>query len=372
MSFLTKYYLASKLAKLPMSLALLITLICFIGIVMLWSAAGGSMEPWAYKQLINFIIFFPIAIVIAIIDTKFIFKFSYLFYVAILLLLFGVELFGYAAKGGKRWMDLGFIKLQPSEPAKIAIVLMVAKYFHQLEPNNVTKLWKILPVLIAVLVPAALIIKQPDLGTGVITLLVAAVMLFAAGLRLRNFIIAGILGVISLPIIWHMMHDYQRSRVLVFLNPSDDPLRKGYNIIQSKIAIGSGGLFGKGLTKGTQSQLDFLPEHQTDFIFAFLAEETGFIGCLVLLALYLLVIYHALGISINCRNVFGKLMTIGVTTIFFSHIFINIAMVAGVVPVVGVPLPFISYGGTMMASMLIGFGLIMNVQVHQHSNRPLA
>lgn len=357
-----------KLKKLPLTLLLLISLICCIGFVALYSASGGNMQPWAYKQIVNFCLFLPLAIFIAIIDLRLIYKLSYLFYLVVIILLLGVEVFGSIAMGAKRWIDLGLIRLQPSEPGKLAIVLMLARYFHQLKKLEAIKINKILPAVIAITIPIALIMKEPDLGTAVITITVAGVIFFAAGLQTWKFAIVGGSAFICLPIIWHMMNDYQRRRILIFLDPGKEPLGAGYNIIQSKIAIGSGGLLGKGLTLGTQSHLDFLPEHQTDFIFATLAEEFGFIGGSVLLILYSLVIFISLIIAINSRTVFSKLMVIGITTIFFSHVFINMAMVMGMLPVVGVPLPFVSYGGTMMASMLIGFGLVMNAQIHQHNS----
>ena len=357
-----------KLSKLPFLLLMMIVLVSSLGFVTLWSASGGQIDPWAKKQMINFCLFFPLSLLIAMIDIRIIYKFSYIFYFGVLLSLIGVELFGVTAMGGKRWIDLGFTRLQPSEPAKLAIVLMLARYFHKLPLDNILKTSKILIPIIGVTVPAILIIKQPDLGTGIITLVVAVSIFFTAGIQLWKFITVGAGITILLPIAWQMMYDYQRNRVLVFLDPMKDPLGAGYNIIQSKIAIGSGGLFGKGLSHGTQSHLDFLPEHQTDFIFSSLAEELGFIGCFGLLGLYILMILICIAITINCRSLFGKYMVVGITTILFSHVFINIAMVMGIVPAVGVPLPFISYGGTMMASMLIGMGLIMNAAVHRNSN----
>ena len=357
-----------KIRKLPLTLLLLVSLVCCIGFVALYSASGGNMQPWAYKQIANFCLFLPLAIFIAIIDLRLIYKMSYLFYLIVIALLVGVEIFGSSAMGAKRWMDLGIVRLQPSELAKLAIVLMLARYLHQLRMLEIVKINKILPAVIAVIIPIILIMKEPDLGTAVITIIVGGIIFFAAGLQIWKFAIVGVSALISLPIIWHMMHDYQRRRILVFLDPGKEPLGAGYNIIQSKIAIGSGGLFGKGLTLGTQSHLDFLPEHQTDFIFATLAEEFGFIGGSILLILYSLIIFISLIIAVNSRSIFSKLMVIGITTIFFSHVFINMAMVMGIVPVVGVPLPFVSYGGTMMGSMLMGFGLIMNAQIHQHNN----
>jgi len=358
-----------QLKKLPITLIFLISIVCCIGFVVLYSASDSNIQPWAYKQIINFCIFLPLAILIAIIDLKIIFEFSYIFYFAVLILLISVELFGSISMGAKRWIDFGgILRLQPSEPIKLAIVLMLARYFHTLKNEDFSKIHKILLPIIGVIFPVLLIIKEPDLGTGIMNILIASVMFFAAGFRIRNFIAIGLITCASIPLAWQIMHDYQKKRVLVFLDPEKEPLGAGYNIIQSKIAIGSGGLFGTGLTKGSQSHLDFLPEHQTDFIFSTFAEEFGFIGGLSLLILYSLIIIISLTIASNCRAIFSKLMVVGVTSILFWHVFINMAMVMGMLPVVGVPLPFISYGGTMLASMLIGFGLIMNAQIHQHTN----
>jgi rod shape determining protein RodA len=358
----------NKLTRLPLTLILLISIICIYGFCVLYSAGGMDIYPFAYKQIIKFCIFLPCSILIALIDLKLIFRFSYFIYFTILILLVAVDLFGSSAMGAKRWINLGFASLQPAELAKIAIVLMLAKFFHSLKSEDLAKAHKILPAIIAVIIPIILIIKQPDLGTGIITLIVTFVIFFTAGVSIKQFLVVGFIITICLPIIWSLMYDYQRTRILVFLDPERDPLGSGYNIIQSKIAIGSGGFFGKGLGNGTQSQLDFLPEHQTDFIFSCLAEEFGFAGGLLLVILYSLVLVLNLLITINCKTLFAKLTVIGITTIFFSHIFINISMVMGLLPAVGVPLPFMSYGGTMMASMLVGFGLIMNIAIHQHEN----
>lgn len=367
MSIYPKNYY-NKLLRLPFSLISVVTLISCFGFIVLWSAAGGNINPWAKKQIINFSIFLPIAVIIALTDIKLIFKFSYLFYFIILLLLIGVELFGTTAMGGKRWINLGFTRLQPSEPAKIALVMMLARYLHSIKYNDMLKTRRILLAISGVVIFVALIIKQPDLGTGIIALAVSIMIFFVAGIQIWKFALSGLVVLASLPIIWNMLYDYQRRRVLVFLDAERDPLGAGYNIIQSKIAIGSGGLFGKGLAQGTQSHLDFLPEHQTDFIFSTLAEEFGFLGCLGLLIMYMLIFFIGIIISINSKSVFGKLLVIGTLSILFSHVFINIAMVMGLLPAVGVPLPFISYGGTMMMSMLVGIGLIMNVAVHHNTN----
>lgn len=357
-----------KLRKIPISVPFFITIICIYGFTVLYSAAGGKIEPWAYKQILIFCIFMPVSLIISLVETSIIYRFSYFLYFCILLLLVSVTIAGKTAMGATRWIDLGFFHIQPSEPAKIAVVLMLARYFHTIQNQDVSSIRSLLFPLMGVLVPVALILKQPDLGTGIITMIVSTIIFFAAGVRILYFIIVGSISIVSLPVIWSFLHNYQKKRILIFLDPGREPLGDGYNIIQSKIAIGSGGFFGKGLLNGTQSHLSFLPEYQTDFIFSFLTEELGFIGGLILLILYFMLIVSSLAVGINSKSTFKKLTVIGLTSIFFSHIFINIGMVTGIMPVVGVPLPFVSYGGTMMVTMLISFGIVMNAGVHQHSN----
>ncbi len=359
--------LIKKIKSIPYAVPFLVTITCIYGFVILYSAAGGNLDPWAYRQIIVFAILMPFAFLIALIDIRFIYYNSYLFYYITVILLIIVEVAGKTAMGATRWIDLGIIRIQPSEIAKISIALMLARYFH---PGHyrVTEIKHIIVAALAVLVPAALIIKQPDLGTGIITLIVAISIFFAAGLSLMYFILGGLAAIISVPAIWYFLHDYQKNRILIFLNPELEPLGAGYNIIQSKIAIGSGGMTGKGLMHGTQSHLKFLPEYQTDFIFSSLTEELGFVGGIILLILYSLIVIYSVAISINSKQRYVKLMTIGVITIFFAHAFVNISMVMGVLPVVGVPLPLISYGGTMLVSMIISFGLIMNAGVNRYSN----
>lgn len=351
--------------KLPKTLVLMIIINCFYGLVILYSAGNNNFEPWAYKQMINICIFVPVMLFIGYFDIRNIYKFPYFFYALILLLLISVELFGYVAMGAKRWLNIGGFRIQPSEPTKIAVVLFLAKYFHDISGDKVNKLVYLLPAIIGVLFPVALIIKQPDLGTGMVVLIVAILIFFAARVPMSKFIISFVMVFAMLPVIWHNLHEYQKKRVEVFLNPDLDPYGSGYNIIQSKIAIGSGGLLGKGLGMGSQSHLSFLPEHQTDFIFACLAEDLGFLGGFILIFIYSAIIYLSLSISLNAKSTFGKLLVVGVISIFFSHAFINIGMVTGLLPVVGIPLPLVSYGGTMMASILIGFGFVINVHVHQ-------
>ncbi len=356
-----------KIRRIPFSIPLLTSLICIYSFALLYSAAGGSIHPWAYKQMMVFCLFMPISIVIAIIDIRILYKFTYIFYFVTLIALVVVDVMGKTAMGATRWLDLGFISLQPSELVKVAVIMILARYFNEYDEYKIRDFSLIKPIIIAIL-PISLVIKQPDLGTGMITLMVAAVIFFASGVRMIYFNVAGGAFLAALPSAWYMMHEYQRNRVLTFLNPERDPLGTGYNIIQSKIAIGSGGLFGKGYMSGTQGHLKFLPEYQTDFIFSFLTEELGFIGGMILISLYALLIMRCLIVALNCRSRFAMLMGIGLTSLFFFHVFINVAMVMGLLPVVGIPLPLVSYGRTTMVSMLIGFGLIMNTAVNQRNN----
>jgi rod shape determining protein RodA len=357
-----------KLTKLPFFLLFIIFIISSFGVAVLYSVSGGGEHNWAYKQIINFCVFLPIAIFIAIINIKIFFKFSYIFYFVALILLIMVDfnIFSVVAKGANRWINLGVIKLQPSELIKPTLVIVIARYCHQLHAGEINKTSAILPLLLLIIIPAGLVIKQPDLGTGIIILLISLVMLFVAGVALWKFIALGITVIGSLPILWNLLHDYQKRRILVFFNPDMDPLGSGYNIIQSKIAVGSGGFWGKGFMQGTQSHLDFLPEYQTDFIFSSLAEEVGFFGSASLIVLYSVVILLFLTIAFNCKTIFAKLVVVGISTIFFSHVFINISMVLGLLPAVGVPLPLISYGGTMMGATLIGVGFVMSAHIHKN------
>lgn len=353
-----------KIASLPWGIIAIILTITLIGLCMMYSAAQGNMKPWAFRQIIHCSVFFPIMIIIAITDIKLWYKSAYGLYFCTLALLIFVELLGNTAKGATRWINLGFFKLQPSELMKISLIFPLARYFSSINYYNTLNLVYLLPPLLIILLPFLLILKQPDLGTATILLLLGGIIFFAAGVSIYVFIIAAIFVITLMPIGWHLLYDYQRARVLTFLNPEKDPLGRGYNIIQSKIAIGSGGLSGKGMLKGTQSQLDFLPEHQTDFIFTMFAEEYGFIGGVILLSLYTILLLYGISTAVNCKNHFGRIVAIGITSFIFLHVFINIAMVMGLLPAVGVPLPLMSYGGTIMMSVFIGLGLILNVHVH--------
>ncbi len=357
--------LGRKLRMISWPMVLLLCMLSAVGFGMLYSAASGDWNPWAVRQLIRFGIGMTLMLTIAVTDIRIWMRYAYFLYFVALTLLVAVEVMGVIGMGAQRWIDLKFIQLQPSEIMKIALVLALARYFHGLSAEETGRIsWLIFPVLL-VLAPAALVLRQPDLGTAVMMGLSAAVMFFLAGVRLWKFALAGGAVLAALPIAWSFLHGYQRRRVLTFLDPESDPLGAGYHIIQSKIALGSGGLFGKGFLGGTQSHLNFLPEKQTDFIFTMLAEEFGMVGGLALLGLYILIIAYGFLISLRVRNQFARLAALGIVSVFFFYTFINIAMVMGLVPVVGVPLPMVSYGGTSMLSLMIGFGIVISANVHR-------
>lgn len=358
--------LVEKARSISWGLVALVCLVVGFGIGVLYSAADGNMEPWAAKQTIRFAIALVPMLAAALLNIRYWLRASYWIYATALILVVGVDLRGFVGMGAQRWIDLGIIQLQPSELMNVAMMLALARYFHGLANENVSKIRYLIMPALMVLLPAALVLKQPDLGTAVVLLLGGAVLFFLAGVRLRLFVLmAGAAGA-AIPLAWRLLRDYQKNRIYTFLDPDSDPLGAGYHILQSKIALGSGGLFGKGFLLGTQSHLNFLPEKQTDFIFTTLAEEFGFIGGIVLLGLYSLIIAYGLVIALRCANHFGRLLGLGIATNFFLYVFINTAMVMGIIPVVGVPLPLISYGGTAMLTAMFGFGLLLNICVHRN------
>jgi len=353
-----------RIHGLSWGLVLLICAAAGCGIAMLYSAADGSMEPWAAKQTIRFAIALILMVGAALVGIRHWFRAAYWVYAIVLALVIAVDLRGFVGMGAQRWIDLGVIQLQPSELMSVAVMLALARYFHSLSGEDVGRIrYLIIPALM-VGVPAALVLKQPDLGTAVILLMGGAALFFIAGVRLRSFALTVAAAAAALPGVWHFLRDYQKTRIYTFLDPDSDPLGAGYHILQSKIALGSGGLFGKGFLQGSQSHLSFLPEKQTDFIFTTLAEEFGLLGGLGLLALYSLILVYGFAIALRSRNHFGRLLGLGIVTNFFLSVFINTAMVMGLIPVVGVPLPLISYGGTAMLAVMFGFGLLINVGVH--------
>jgi rod shape determining protein RodA len=357
--------LGQKLWQLNWTFVLLLITTASVGFAMLYSAANGSLEPWAGRQIIRFFVGLGLMILVAMTNLRVWLKYSYAFYLVTLVLLGAVDLSGTVGMGAQRWIDLGAINLQPSELMKVALVLALARYFHGGNIEEIGRPMFLLAPLLMVAAPTALVLRQPDLGTAVMMVLGSGAIFFVAGVKIWKFSVLLIVALISAPVSWQFLREYQKQRVLTFLNPESDPLGSGYHIIQSKIALGSGGVFGKGFMQGSQSHLSFLPEKQTDFIFTMLAEEFGLIGGLVLIGLYIMIMAYGFNIALNCRNHFGRLVSMGVTTTFFLYVFINISMVMGLIPVVGVPLPLVSYGGTAMMTLLLGFGLQLSIQINR-------
>ncbi|MGE5201800.1 MAG: rod shape-determining protein RodA, partial [Acidobacteriota bacterium] len=351
--------LAEKIWSLNWGLVLMVSTLAGVGFATLYSAANGSWDPWASKQMLRFAVAFAAMLTVALVDIRVWFRAAYAIYALAFVLLVAVEVRGAIGMGAQRWIDLGVIQLQPSEIMKVAMVLALARYFHGLSIEDIGRpLALVVPVLL-VLVPAGLVMKQPDLGTAMMLVLGGGMVFFLAGVRLWMFAAVIAAGLSAIPVIWRFLKPYQKNRIYTFLDPESDPLGAGYHSLQSKIAIGSGGSVGKGFLQGTQSHLNFLPEKQTDFIFTMLAEEWGLIGGLALLALYTLVLVYGYVIAFRSRSQFGRLLALGITVNLFLYVFFNIAMVMGLIPVVGVPLPLVSYGGTAMLTVMYGFGLLM-------------
>lgn len=357
--------LPRKLRQLNWGLIVLISMVAAVGFAMLYSAANGDWSPWAYRQMIRYAVGLAIAICIALVDLSWLMKWSYAAYGVVLAMLAAVEVAGEIGMGAQRWIDLGIFQLQPSELMKIALVLALARYFHGLTHENVARPLYLLIPLAMVAAPVVLVLRQPDLGTAGMILLGSGAIFFLAGVRAWKFVTLLVIGIASVPIAWQFLREYQKKRILTFLNPENDPLGAGYHILQSKIALGSGGMFGKGFMQGSQSHLNFLPEKQTDFIFTMLAEEFGLIGGLGLIGLFVLITFYGLAIGLRAQSQFARLLALGVTTTLFLYVFINIAMVMGLIPVVGVPLPLISYGGTAMLTAMAAIGLMMCAYVHR-------
>ena len=356
--------LGQKLVNLNWPLVVMLIMTTAFGIAMLYSAAKG-WEPWAFRQIVRFGVGMALMMAIALIDIRIWLRYAYAIYFLVLALLVVVEVAGATGMGAQRWISLGGVNLQPSEVMKITLVLGLARYFHGVAIEDIGRLRYLVVPLAMILAPAALVLRQPDLGTAIMLLLGGAGILFIVGVRWWKFAVVIAAGLGALPVAWSMMRPYQRQRILTFLDPESDPLGAGYHILQSKIALGSGGIAGKGFLLGTQSQLNFLPERHTDFIFTMLAEEFGLIGGMALLGLYFLMLAYGVAVSLRIRNQFGRILGVGVCFTVFLYVFINVAMVMGLVPVVGVPLPLISYGGTAMLSVLIGFGLLLSASIHR-------
>ncbi len=361
----TSFGLTGKLWNISWLYVLLLCALAGVGYAALYSAAGGAPEPYASRHVLRFAFGLVMMLSIALIDICFIARLAWPIYGISIALLVAVERMGHIGKGAQRWIDVGGLQIQPSELAKLGLVLVLAAWFHRASWERIGNPLFLIPPAILVLIPVGLILKEPNLGTAVITALVGAAMFFAAGVRWWKFLLIALPVPFAAKLAYGFLHDYQRARIDTFLNPESDPLGAGYNIIQSKIALGAGGLWGKGFLQGTQGHLNFLPEKQTDFIFTMLGEEFGFVGGVALMGLLTLIVLGGMAMALRCRSMFGRLVALGIATNFFMYVFVNIAMVMGAIPVGGVPLPLVSHGGSAMITVMLGFGILMSVYVHR-------
>lgn len=362
---------AEKLLEVNWGLVLLIALIGLAGIAMLYSVAGGHFHPWALRQLGHFVLGLVVLLVAAMIDIRVWMSLAYPAYAVALLLLIAVDLFGHVGLGAQRWISIGPLDLQPSELMKIALVLALARFLHGKSVEDVSKPVPLAIGLAMIALPAMFVFLQPNLGTTLIIIMDGCALLFLAGLSW--WWIGPTVGAIAaaIPLAWQfVLHDYQKARVETFLDPASDALGKGWNITQAKIAIGSGGVAGKGFLEGTQSRLNFLPEKQTDFIWTSFCEEFGFVGALALLILFAVVIFYGVQTALSARSQFARLVAMGVILNFFFYIMINGMMVMGLIPVVGIPMPLLSYGGSAMLTVMLGFGILMSVHIHRQVEIP--
>ncbi len=355
----------TKIRSINYPLLSLILALFFVGFGALYSISNGELNSWPLKHSQRFILGLIIFFLVIIFDLRIIFGYAYVIFFLSIISLAIIPFFGIESNGATRWINIAGISLQPSEFVKYTLILALAKYFHSINNDSGFIKTLIIPLIITV-VPVLLVIIQPDLGTALIILLGGITLFWISGLNYKYFIVGVFSILCSLPILWQYLKDYQKDRVLTFFNPERDPLGNGYHIMQSKIALGSGGIFGKGYMEGTQSHLNFLPEMQTDFIFTMLGEEFGFIGTLLLLLIYAALIMISIRLALKSRSLFSKYLSLGVCNVFFIYVFVNIGMVTGLLPVVGVPLPFISYGGSSMLAVMFGFGLLMNCYINRN------
>ena len=362
------FNLLQKFKNFDYVLLFCILLLGFISLTTMYSTDGGKVLFHTKSHLTKLTIFTLMMLIFSFINIKFWFSIGYLSYLGVISLLIWTYFFGIKSSGSQRWMDLYFINLQPSELMKICIILCLAKYFHRMKLENVNSIYTILTSLIIILLPMGLVIVQPDLGTSLLIAISGIAVIWFAGINHKYFIYTMLGFIILLPFIISFLKPYQKLRVLTFLNPDRDPLGAGYQIIQSKIAVGSGGLFGKGFLKGTQSYLEFLPEKHTDFIFTLFSEEFGFVGSALLLLIYAVIIYRIIAIGAGSRSFFAKLFCYSFAAAIFVYITINMSMVLGLLPIVGSPLPIMSYGGSSMLATMIGFGVVMSAKVHSQQS----
>jgi rod shape determining protein RodA len=357
--------LMAKIMQINWIYVVLLCCLAGVGYTALYSAAGGAPEPYATRHAMRFAFGLVIMLAIGLVDIRIIQKLAWPAYIGCVGLLVMVLRMGHMGKGAQRWLDLGGLQLQPSEMMKLALVLALASWFHRASWERIGNPLFLIPPVIAILIPVGLILKEPNLGTAAITAMLGGAIFFAAGVRWWKFILVGLPIPLLGQFAYAHLHDYQKARIDTFMHPESDPLGAGYNIIQSKIALGSGGMWGKGFLQGTQGHLDFLPEKQTDFIFTMIGEEFGFAGGLAVMGLLALIIIGGMLIALRCRHQFGRLVALGISCNFFLYVFVNIAMVMGVIPVGGVPLPLVSHGGSAMLTVMVGFGILMSVHVHR-------
>jgi len=360
----SKYSFFDKLLSIDYFLIFIIILIGAISVFAIHSTEGGEFSYYTKNHLIRLVAFFLMFLFLSFVKITFWYRNAYIFYFFCLFLLVVVLLFGITASGSKRWIDLYFLNLQPSELMKIAIIVCFARYYHRIQSSDIQTYRYLLIPIILIIIPCYLVINQPDLGTSILIAGSGIVVIWLAGLNIKYFVYSGLLLLVSFPFVVSILKPYQKSRILTFFNPERDPLGAGYQIIQSKIAIGSGGFFGKGYLKGTQSYLEFLPEKHTDFIFTLFSEEFGFLGSIILLLLYILLIYRIISIGFFVKSFFAKLYCFGFASAVFLYIFVNIAMVLGLLPIVGAPLPIMSYGGSSMLSIMLGLSIVMSCKIY--------
>ncbi len=353
-----------KLRSIDLVLLLCIIIIGIISIFAMYSTDGGEVLYHTKNHVLRFSIFFSLMIILSFINIKFWHATGYLFYIIVLLLLIAASFYGVTAQGSQRWINLYFINLQPSELMKIAIIVCFAKYYHRLQINNVNRVTTLAIPIAILAIPIFLVIAQPDLGTSILIALSGLMVLWLAGVNIKYFVYSALIFIISAPFVISFLKPYQKLRILTFFNPDKDPLGAGYQIIQSKIAVGSGGIYGKGFLKGTQGYLEFLPEKHTDFIFTLFSEEFGFIGSLIVLIVYSVMIFRIIRIGFLSRSFFGRLFCFGFASAIFIYISVNMCMVLGLLPIVGSPLPIMSYGGSSMLATMIGFSIVMSTKIY--------
>jgi len=362
----------AKILQIIWIYVLLLCALAAVGYTALYSAAGGAPEPYATRHALRFAFGLVLALAISLVDIRWIAKLAWPAWIGGVALLVLVLRMGHVGKGAQRWLELGGLQLQPSELMKLALVLALASWFHRASWERMGNPLFLIPPIIATLIPVGLILKEPNLGTATITALLGGCIFFAAGVRWWKFLLV----ILPIPLLarvaYSHLHDYQRARIDTFMHPESDPLGAGYNIIQSKIALGSGGMWGKGFLQGTQGHLDFLPEKQTDFIFTMIGEEFGLVGGLAVMTLLAFIILGGMLIALRCRHQFGRLVALGIACNFFLYVFVNIAMVMGAIPVGGVPLPLVSHGGSAMLTVMVGFGILLSVHVHRDVEFPPA